>query len=188
MTANDGVAHHLVFLVRERLRRRDSDGIAGMHAHRIEILDGTDDHAVVHSVAHHFHLEFLPANQRFFDQHFVDRREIETARSDRIELFAIISDAATGPAQSECRPNDERKRSDLTNDAIDIRERTRHARARHLQPDAQHRFLEQLPIFAFGDGLSVCSDQFHAVSRQSAVAIQFHRSVQRRLSAQSWQE
>jgi len=107
----------------------------------------------------------------------VDRREIETVCSDRIELFAIISDAATGPAQSECRPNDERERSDLTNDPIDLSEGTCHSRARHIQPDAQHRFLEQLPIFAFCDGLSVCPNQFHPVPRQRAVAIQFHRSV-----------
>ena len=58
-----GVAHHLVFLVRERLHGRDSNGVAGMHAHRIEILDGTNNHAVVHPVAHHFHLEFLPSDQ-----------------------------------------------------------------------------------------------------------------------------
>ena len=97
--------------------------------------------------------------------------------NDPIELFAIIGDAATGPAQSECRPNDEWERSDLTNDPIDISEGTRHTGTRHIEANAQHRFLEQLPIFAFCDGLSVCTNQFHPVPRQRAVAIQFHRSV-----------
>src|SRR6185312_12560263 len=109
-----GVAHHLVFFVSERLHRRDRDGIAGVHTHRIEIFDGTDDYAVVHPVAHHFHLEFLPADQRFFDQHFVDRREIQPARRDYIELLAIVSDSTAGTAQSERRSNDERERSDFS--------------------------------------------------------------------------
>src|ERR1700747_3057118 len=113
-----------------------------MYTHRIEILDGTDDDTVFHPGAHHFHLEFLPANQRFFYQNFAHRREIETTSDGRIELVAIILDAATGPAQGERRPNDERECSDLTKDPIDIRERTRHTGARHVQPDSQHRFLE----------------------------------------------
>jgi hypothetical protein len=143
--ANDSecrVAHHLVFLIRERLHGRDSDRIARMHAHRIEILDGTHNHAVVHPVAHHFHLELFPTDQRFFDQHFVDWRQIKPSRGNYIEFFAIISDAAAGPPQSKCGANDERKRTDFRDDPIEVRERTRHAGTRHVQPDAQHRFLE----------------------------------------------
>src|SRR5208282_6295628 len=41
------VAHDLEFLVRQRLDGRYSDGIAGVHAHRVEIFDGADDDAVV---------------------------------------------------------------------------------------------------------------------------------------------
>jgi len=33
-------------------------------------------------VAHHLHLELLPAEQRFLDEHLVDRREIEAAARD----------------------------------------------------------------------------------------------------------
>ena len=65
------VAHALVFLVGQRLRRRDGDRVAGVHAHRIEVLDRADDDAVVAAVAHDLHLEFLPAEHRFLEQHFV---------------------------------------------------------------------------------------------------------------------
>ena len=57
------ITHHLVFFVGQRLRRRDGDGVAGMHSHRIEILDRADNYAVVHPVAHHLHLEFFPADE-----------------------------------------------------------------------------------------------------------------------------
>src|SRR6266699_2352221 len=77
--------------------------------------------------------------------------------SDHIELLAIVSDATASSAESKRRSNDERKCADLADDPVEIRQRTRDAGARHLEPDAQHRFLEQLPVFAFGDGLSICS-------------------------------
>ena len=68
------VAHDLVFLVGQRLRRRDGDRVAGVHAHRVEVLDRADDDAVVLPVAHDLHLEFFPAEQRFLDQQLVRRR------------------------------------------------------------------------------------------------------------------
>src|SRR5690606_10422439 len=51
-----GVTHDLVFLVGQRLGWRNSDGVAGVDAHRIEVFDGADDDAVVLFVADHFHL------------------------------------------------------------------------------------------------------------------------------------
>ena len=41
------VAHPLVFLVGQRQRRRDRDAVAGVHAHRIDVLDRADDDEVV---------------------------------------------------------------------------------------------------------------------------------------------
>ena len=72
--ANDrdgGVAHHLVLAVGERHRRRHGDRVAGVHAHRIEVLDRADDHDVVVAVAHHLELELLPADDAPLDQHLV---------------------------------------------------------------------------------------------------------------------
>ncbi len=48
-----GIAHPLIFLIRERLRGCDGDGVAGVNAHWIKILDGADDHEVVAIIPHH---------------------------------------------------------------------------------------------------------------------------------------
>src|SRR5205807_2568559 len=45
------IAQLLIRLVRERHLRRDRDRVAGVHAHRGEILDRADDHDVVEPVA-----------------------------------------------------------------------------------------------------------------------------------------
>ena len=107
-----GVAHDLIFLVGERQRRRDGDGIAGVDAHRIEVLDRADDDAVVALVAHHFHLEFLPAEHRFLDQHFGGRRGVEPAFDDLDELGFVVGNAAAGAGERE-RWSDDRRQADV---------------------------------------------------------------------------
>ena len=128
------IAHHLVFLVGQRLHRRDGNRVARVHAHRIEIFDRTDNHAVVHPVAHHFHFEFFPADQRFFDQHFADRRHGESAPGDFVQIVRIVSDAAATAAECERRPNNQRKTPNFFCDLLRIGDRMRHARARHIKP------------------------------------------------------
>ena len=87
--ADGAVAHHLVFAVGEGLRGRHGDGIAGVHAHGIEVLDGADDDAVVGQVAHHLQLEFLPAQHAFLDQDFVHRRKRQAALQDFDQLLLV---------------------------------------------------------------------------------------------------
>ena len=93
------VAHHLILAVGQGLRGRDGDGIAGVHAHRVEVLDRADDDAVVRQVAHHLQLEFLPAERALFDQHFVNRGEVEAALQNFVQLFACCT-----RCRRRCRP------------------------------------------------------------------------------------
>ena len=86
-----GVAHPLVFLVGERLRRGDRDRIAGVNAHRVEVLDRADDDAIVVLVAHHLHLELFPTDHRFFQQHLVNGREVQSALHQAVELVAVVA-------------------------------------------------------------------------------------------------
>ena len=52
----------------ERLRGGDGDAVAGVDAHRVEVLDRADDHGVVGAVAHHLHLELFPADDALLDE------------------------------------------------------------------------------------------------------------------------
>ena len=106
---NRGVAQQLVFLVGERLRRSDGDGIAGVHAHRVEVFNRADDDAVVRLVAYHFHLKLFPAQQRFFNQQLVRGRGFQTALADGDKFFHVVGDAAAGAAQCETGTDDDRK-------------------------------------------------------------------------------
>ena len=68
-----GDTHALILKVGERLRRRHGDGVAGMHAHGVEVLDGAHDDAVAGVVTHDLHLVLFPALDGLLDQHLVGR-------------------------------------------------------------------------------------------------------------------
>jgi hypothetical protein len=63
------VAHRLQLTVREGLGGRDRHRVTGVHAHRVDILDGAHDDRVVVAVPHDLHLELLPAEHALLDQH-----------------------------------------------------------------------------------------------------------------------
>ena len=181
------VAHALVFLVGERLRRRDGDRIAGVHAHRIEVLDGADDDAVVVPVANDLHLEFLPADHRFFDEHFGSGRGIEPALDDLLEFLAVVGDAAARAAHGERRA-DHAGETHGGLDLVRLRQRVRHRGARTLEADLRHGIAEQLAVLGHVDGLAGCRDELHAVFGEHAFAHQVERRVQRRLAAHGGQQ
>ena len=77
------VAHALVLAVGEGLSRRDGDRVAGVHAHRVDVLDRADDHGVVGAVAHDLELELLPAGDRLLDQDLGHRAARERCAATR---------------------------------------------------------------------------------------------------------
>ena len=83
------VAQLLVGLVGERHLRRDRDGVAGVDAHRVEVLDRADDHDVVGAVADDLELELVPAAQRLLDEHLADRRLGEAELDLAAELLGV---------------------------------------------------------------------------------------------------
>jgi hypothetical protein len=62
-----GRPEHLVLVVGQRLTRGHHDGVAGVDAHRVDVLHVADDDAGVGSVAEHLVLQLLPADQRLLD-------------------------------------------------------------------------------------------------------------------------
>ena len=133
--AQGRVAHPLIFLVGQRLGRGHGDAVAGVNAHRIEVLDGANDDDVVGVVAHHLQLVFLPADDRFFDQHFADGTEIETAGDQFVELLAVVGDAAAAAAHGEAGPQHARQ-ADALADILGLRQRPGDAAHRHCDADA----------------------------------------------------
>ena len=90
------VAKLLVGLVRERHLGRDGDRVAGVHAHRIEVLDRADDDDVVDAVAHDLELELVPAAHGLLDEDLADRGLREAA-------LHLVAQRLRGPRRSRLR-------------------------------------------------------------------------------------
>ena len=177
-----GVAHALVFLVGQRQRRCDGDAVAGVHAHRVDVLDRADDDAVVRAVADHLHLVLLPAGHGFLDQDLADRRGVEAAGGQLVELRAIVGDAAAGAAERVARP-DHRRQADLGERRLRLGERAGDGAARQLEADLGHRGAKQLAVLGLGDRLDAGADQLHAMAREGAVLGQGAGQVEGGLAA-----
>ena len=165
------------------LRRRDRDAVAGVHAHRVDVLDAADDDDVVGLVAHHLQLELLPAEHRLLDQHLV-RRASTTAP------------ARPAPPAPRCCRRCRRRVPPSVNDGRRIKESRAPARSAstssrpcatpdlgHVDADRLHAVLELLPVLGLLDRVELRADELRPVLREDALLRELHREVQRRLPA-----
>ena len=86
----------MIFGVRQRLRGRNNDGLAGMDAQRVEILHVTNGDTVVVPVAHDLIFDLFPSLQGLLYQHL--RREREGFLRKGIQLLLVVAEARTQTA------------------------------------------------------------------------------------------
>ena len=79
-----------------------------MHAHGVEVLDGTHDDDVVGQVAHDLELVLLPTFDRRLDQDLGDGAGGQAFGGHRLELFHRRCDARPSTSEDEARPHDDR--------------------------------------------------------------------------------
>ena len=162
-----GVAHDLEFLVGQRQRRGDGDRIAGMDAHRVDVLDRADDDAIVLFVAHHLHLELFPAEHALLDQNLVGGRSVDAALHDLDQFASRVGDAPAGAAHGEARADD-RGQADVGHRGQRLAQRLHLMRARRLEADARHRLAEPLAVLRLVDRIGGGADHLDVVALEHA--------------------
>ncbi len=182
-----GVAHLLILAVGEGLRGRDGDGVAGMHAHGVEVFNGADDDDVVGEVAHHLELIFLPAEHALLNEALVDRREIEAARENFHQLLAVVGDAAARAAEREAG-TDEHRETELAGVVEAVAKIVDERGTRDFEADANHRVLEEQTVFGLLDGFELGADQLDVVAVENAGVGQIDGEVEGGLAADGGQQ
>ena len=181
------VAQRLVLAVGQGLGWGDRDRVAGVHAHGIEVLDGTDDDDVVGEIAHDLQLELLPAEHALLDQDLVGRRKVEAVHDDLAELVLVVGDAPAFAPQGVAGADDGRQ-PDFFEQCLGLSQRAGGAGGGHRQTVGQHAVLEPLAVLGNCDGLWTGADQLDAVLGQDARLVKFHRQVQPGLPAHGRQQ
>ncbi len=205
--ARPEVAHPLVLAVGQRHRRRDGDRVAGVHAHRVEVLDGADDDGVVVAVPHQLELVLLPAQHTLLDQHrgmhVPGRSESRTcgpssgrpegrlrrgqpAAGDPLEIVEGVGHPGAEAAHRERRP-DHHRQAEIGDRGAHLGHRVADRRPRHVPADGADHVLEDLPVLAAVDGRDVGADQLDPVLLQHPALVQRDRGVQRGLAAEGGQ-
>jgi hypothetical protein len=170
-----GVAEALVEGVGQRLLRRDRPRVAGVDAHRVEVLDRAHDDGVPARVAHHLELVLLPAGEVLLDEDLAGRARRQPVRDHGPQLGRRVRDPAAGAAERERRPHDRRHRE------VDVG-RAGDDASRHRQTDRLDGGTEELAVLGAADRIEVGADQLDSERRE------LDREVQRRLPAQRRQD
>ena len=186
-TRDGGIAHALIFLIGQRQRGGDGDGITRMHAHRIQVFNGTDDDAIIRTVADHFHFKLFPAQHAFFHQHFAGHGGSQARGDDLFEFFAVIGNAAAGTAEGEGWANNARQPHNFQR-IPGFGHGVRDFAFRAFNADFGHGVAEFLAIFGFINHFRLRTDQFAAVFFQNAGLGEFERGIERSLSAHGRQK
>ena len=185
-TGERTVAHLLVLDISEGLGRSDGDGVAGVHTHRVEVLDRADDHTVVRAVTHDLELVLLPALDRLLDQDLRDGAGVEAVGRHALVLLHRLGDAGTPTAEDVGGPDDDGKA-----DLVDRRPRLVHGVGDGgpggLEPDLGHGDLELLAVLCRLDGLGICADQLAPEPLEHAGLLQLHRQVETGLATEGRQ-
>ena len=92
-------AEHVVFVIRQCLRRSDDNGFTGVDAHGIEVFHVADGDGVTLDVTNDFVFKFLPALDRFFDENL--GRSSESDVGEMTEFSFVLDDARTLTTQGE---------------------------------------------------------------------------------------
>ncbi len=177
----------LIEAVGQRLLRGDRDAVAGVDAHRVDVLDRADDHAVVVVIAHDLELELAPADHRLVEQDLRDRRRLQAAAHDPAKLLRRAGDPAAAAAERVRRADDDRQ-ADVDHRVVGLLRRRRDRRARHLQAGPLHRDAKLVAVLGAADRRVVRADELHAELLQRAVLVQRLGEVQRRLAAERRQQ
>jgi hypothetical protein len=181
------VAQALVLDIGERLLGRHGHAVAGVHSHRVDVLDRADDHHVVVVIAHHLELELAPADHRLLHEHLADRAGGQALGHHLAILRLGPGDAAPGTTHREAGPHD-RGQADLEERPLGLAHRLDRGAARHAQPRPLHRRAEQVAVLGAPDRLVVGADQLDPVPAERAVLGELPGEVERGAAAQRGQQ
>jgi len=163
------VAHPLKLLVGQRLLRRHSHRVAGVHAHRRHVLDGGDDDDVVVGVAEQLQLVLFPPEEALVDQDLVGRRELQAAGHHLLKVALLPDNAPARAAERVGGPDDDRQSAQFLRNLFGLQQALGRVAARLVEPDLVHQRPKLLAVLGDLNRVDVDPDHLNAFLLPEAV-------------------
>ena len=176
------VVEHLHVMVAERHDRRDDGGVAGVHAHGVDVLHAADGDGAVGRIAHDLKLDLLIALDALFDQHLMDGRELERLHAQLDELRLVVGKAAARAAERERRAQHDRI-ADGRGRGLGLLEVVGDLRRDDRLADALAELLELLAVLGAADAVAVRAEKLDLALLEHALLLELHRQIQAGLAA-----
>ena len=165
----------------------DHDRVAGVDAHRVQVLHVADGDAGIGGVPHHLVLDLLPSPERALDQDLVDGRGAQSARCDALELGLCGDESAAGPAQRVGGPHNQGQ-ADIKCELAGLVQVLADARGRDRLADLVQHAFEGVTVFGLADGVEVRAQEADLEALQHARLCQVHGQVQAGLAAEGGEQ
>ena len=160
----------------------DHDGVAGVHAHGVDVLHAADGDGVVLAVAHDLELDLLVALDALFNQHLMHRGEAEGVDGGLHQLLLAVGKAAAGAAQGE-RGAQHHRVADLLGGLHGLLHGVGDLGGNDRLADLLAQLLEQLAVLGALDAGAAGAQKLHLALLQNALLLQLHGQIQTRLTA-----
>ena len=171
----------------DRQHRSCAERVAGVYAHRIDVLDEAYGDHVALAVADNLELQLLPAEDGLLNENLAYETRLKTSRTHRAELFLVIYKTAAGAAHRVCRAKNYRV-AELVGDRKSLVHAVRNLASCHLDTELVHCILKFDTVLAALDRVDLHADNLHIVFVQNTGLIELSAEVQAGLTAEVRQQ
>ena len=170
-----GGAEHVVVVVRECLRGRDDDRVAGVDAEWVKVFHVAADQRIVLLVAQHLVLALLPAAQTLFDQDL--GAETERAGAQVAQLVLVVGEARAETTERVRRTHNHRV-ADLARGAQRLGHGRHGLAARDRDVDFVERLHEQVAVLAHAQHVDLRPEHLDAEPLKHAHLVELDADVE----------
>ncbi len=180
-------AQQVILHVAQGLAGSHHDAVAGVDAHRVQVLHVADGDDVAQAVAHDFVLDLLPSQQTALDHQLAAHRELEALAADFPEFVTGRGHTAAGAAQGVSRPHNAGIGHDIE-DGLQVGFAFHNPAFGHGLAEFAHQRPEEFAVFRLLDRFQRGAEELDVVLFQDSQLRKLAGEVEAGLAAQSGEQ
>ena len=141
--------------IAEGLKGSDNGGFTRVNAHWVNVLHRAHDGCIVGFITHDFVLQFLPSQNRFFDQHLRNTRITKAELRDFNQFTHVSCRSTTKTSKGERGTNQNGPTANGFSGCDDFIDGVASNSLADGQVDGFTDLVEQFTVFGFVNGLEV---------------------------------